>query len=259
MIREDAFRELAPYYDKIMDHVDYDRWFTITTTLASLLSPPFVHLDAACGTGVLLKRLRAKGWTSIGADLSLSMLRAGRRRGGAFPGAAGDLRALPFAGGIDFTTCLFDSVNFLLSYEEVQQAFREVRNALSGRGLFYFDVVTERMVTEHFEGQEWTENNGRFSSAWRSCYSRKNRIAETTVRVNTGPQGVVRERIYSRDEIESALTDAGFVILGVHDAHTWKPPHKKTVRLDFVASADASPALRKRYDSVYSEVRKFYG
>jgi SAM-dependent methyltransferase len=259
MNRDDAFCELAPYYDKIMDHVDYDRWFTITTELASLLSPPFVHLDAACGTGVLLKRLRAKGWTSVGADLSLAMLRAGRRIGVAFPGAAGDLRALPFAGGIDFATCLFDSINFLLSSEDILRAFQEIRNSLSGRGLFYFDVVTERMITEHFEGQEWTENNGRFSSAWRSGYSRKDRIAETSVRVSTGPRGIVRERIYGRDEIESTLKTAGFEVLGVFDAHTWKPPNKKTVRLDFVAAADASPALRKRFDSVYSEIRKFYG
>ncbi len=259
MRTDDAFCELAPYYDKIMDHVNYDRWQMITMALSSLLSARFRHLDAACGTGTLIKRLRTEGWNSVGVDLSFSMVRAGRKGRGSFPGSVGDLRALPFSHGIDYVTCLFDSINFLLSIEDVTRAFRGMREAFSHQGLLYFDIVTERMVTEHFEGKEWTEDNGRFSSAWSSRYSRKTSIAETRVRVNSGPQGTVFERIYSQAEIERALKDAGLCVLGAFDAHTWKAPHKKTVRIDFVASVDSSRAFRKRFDCVCADIRKQIG
>ena len=256
MNAQDSFGELAPYYDRIMDHVNYDRWYMITTALAAMLPAGFMHLDAACGTGTLIKRLRAKGWKSVGTDLSFAMIGTGRRTGAGFPGAAGDLRALPVCGGIDYVTCLFDSVNFLLSIEEVMKAFGEFRSVMTPRGVLYFDVVTERMVTEHFEDQDWTEDNGRFSTMWRSRYSRKTGIAETSVRVNSGPEGTVRERIYTQNEIEHALDQAGLSLLGAFDAHTWKPPHRHTVRIDFVAAIKPSRTLRKRFESVYAEVRK---
>ncbi|HEX2254615.1 MAG TPA: class I SAM-dependent methyltransferase [Thermoanaerobaculia bacterium] len=51
-------------------------------------------LDAGCGTGILLERLGPRG---LGVDLSLGMLLAARRRGGAV--AEGDALALPFADG----------------------------------------------------------------------------------------------------------------------------------------------------------------
>jgi hypothetical protein len=143
-----------------------------------------------------------------------------------------------------------------LSTDDVTRAFAEIRNALSPQGLFYFDIVTERMVTEHFDGKDWTEDNGRFSSTWRSRYSRKTGIAETYVRVNSGPEGTVRERVYAQREIEEALDRAGLSLLGAFDAHTWKPPHRRTVRIDFVAARDPSRALRKRFDSIYAEVRR---
>jgi len=254
MNSDDAFLELAPYYDRIMDHVNYDRWYMITMAVAGMLSPSFTHLDAACGTGTLIKRLRAKGWKSLGTDVSYAMIRAGRKAGAGFPAAAADLRALPMC-GVDYVTCLFDSVNFLLTIEDVTRSFMEIRRALSPQGIFYFDIVTERMVTEHFEDQDWSENNGRFSTKWRSRYSRKTNIAETTVKVENGPEGTVRERIYTQAEIEQAIDSAGLYLLGVFDAHTWKPPHKRTVRIDFVAARDNSRALRKRFESVYAEVR----
>ena len=170
MAAYDPFADIAPYYDTIMEHVNYGRWFRVTEALSTLLPPGFTHVDAACGTGVLIKRLRADGWRSFGVDLSFAMIRAGRKGPRALPAATADLRALPLHGGADYVTCLFDSLNFLLEYEDVERAFGQIYGALAPQGLFYFDVVTERMVKDYFEGQEWIEQNGRFSTTWRSAW-----------------------------------------------------------------------------------------
>jgi len=255
MPTQDALSEIARYYDGIMDHVDYDRWYTVATALAALLPENFVHLDAACGTGTLLKRLHRDGWNSVGVDLSFAMLSAGLGRRTVLPVAAGDLRALPLSAGVNYATCLFDSLNFLLEIEDLKRAFIEISGALRPEGLFYFDVVTERMVTQHFDGQEWTENNGKFSTTWSSTYSRKTGIAETHVRVNTGPEGVILERVFTQREIERALDEAGFEVLGSYDAHTWRSPNRRTTRIDYVAAKSVTRAIQKRFRSLQSDLR----
>ena len=152
---DDAFVELARYYDPIMDHIDYDRWVLVTSELATLVSSePLTHLDVACGTSVLLKRLAKCGWRSVGVDISFPMLRAGRRglRKYRRPVVAGDMRALPLGCHFDVVTCLFDSVNFLLEQRHLDEGLEELARILLPGGILYFDIITERMVTEHYEG-----------------------------------------------------------------------------------------------------------
>lgn len=257
MTAPDPFLDLAPFYDRIMNHVDYDRWQRVTTALAALLPPQFLHADLACGTGTLLKRLRKDGWSSMGIDLSFSMLRSGmnEKKGGTFPGVAADLRALPVAGKLDYATCLFDSLNFLLELDDLRRAFCEVYRALTPGGIFYFDMVTERMVLEHFDGQEWEENHGRFRTTWNSQYSRATHIAHTTLRVNTGASGVILERMYPKETIEQALRDAGFLQLDALDARTWKKVGKRTLRIDFVAVKEGSRTCLDRFGAIADRIR----
>lgn len=250
----DAFENLAPFYDVLMSHVDYDRWFMVTTCLAELLPKRHRHLDAACGTGVFAKHLINHGWDVTGMDLSPAMVRIAKKRAPRPPAVVADLRAVPFHRGFDMITCLFDSMNFLLTLEDVEVGVRECAGALDDDGILYFDVVTERMVTEYFEGQEWEEDNATFSSRWRSTYDRTTKIAETRIRVNRGHESVVRERIYELDDIREAVRRAGLRLLAVHDARTWASTTSKTVRVDIVAAKNPSPTLRKRFAAVEKRV-----
>ncbi|MCC6489242.1 MAG: class I SAM-dependent methyltransferase [Candidatus Hydrogenedentes bacterium] len=255
MSASDSFVDLARYYDPIMSHVDYDRWYLIGSAIGGLLPRPFTHLDAACGTGVLLKKFQAERWRSIGIDLSPSMLRAGRQSGRAFPAAAADLRALPFKACMNYITCLFDSVNFLLQREDMEKGIGSLGGALAPDGILYFDVVTERMVLEHFAGQSWTERNGKFVTTWECEYDRKTLIAETRIRVNSGPAYTLYERVYEQGEVEAAVTKAGLSLLGTFDAETWRSPRRKTVRIDFVAVNGDPRPLNARFKGVRDHVR----
>ncbi len=255
MLRDDAFRDLAHYYDPIMEHVHYDRWFMITTALAELLPDSFRHLDAGCGTGVLVNMLRRAGWASFGMDLSHAMVRTARRQRGALPVAVGDLREFPFH-SLEYITCLFDSINFLLEEAEVRRAIQCFANALRPGGLLYFDIVTERMVTEFFEDQEWTEDNGRFRTTWYSVYDRKTSVAETTIRVNTGAEAFIRERIYPTPFFIKAVRDSGLTLLAAVDAGSWKCPTRRTTRIDFVAVKDPGHTLTRRFPGLRTQIQQ---
>ncbi len=255
MTQPDAFEDLARYYDPLMDHVNYDRWFFITAALAELAPTPFRHLDAACGTATLVEKLRKTGWDSMGVDLSPAMIHTGKKKDARLPLAVSDLRNMPFHESADLITCLFDSLNFLLEEDELARAFEQLYGALRPGGILYADVITERMVTEHFEGQEWDEDNDGFTSRWTSHYDHKRAIAESHVRVNTGIASVIAERIYPRELVEKLLVNAGFELLGVFDAESWKAPTKKTTRVDFVAVKAGGPSTKRDFEKVHAQVR----
>ena len=254
-MKPDAFEDLSHYYDTLMSHVGYDRWFMVTTCLAEVLPPEFQHLDAACGTGVFAKQLLKAGWNSIGMDLSPAMLRIARKTPPRPVAVVADLCAMPFAQRFGMITCLFDSMNFLLRIDDVRGAIRHCGDALVDGGILYFDVVTERMVTEHFEGQEWVEDNATFSSRWRSTYDRKTCITETRIRVNRGQESVVRERIYPIEEIRDAVERAGLTLLDVCDARTWRAPTARTIRVDVVAARNPGSVEHKRFRAVRAGIR----
>lgn len=253
----DAFADLARYYDAVMAPVDYDHWLLVTRSLAELVpSNQFLHLDAACGTGRLLKHLRQHGWKSCGIDLSPAMLSAGGQGPYAAPAAAADMRALPFRGCFDYATCLFDSLNFLLTLEDLTRALREIRGVLKDGGIFFFDIVTERMVTDHYEGQKWTEDNGGFSTTWSSIYNRKTNLSETTIRVGTGLATTIRQRMYDVPDVSRAADSVGFDVLAAVDAETWQAPTAKTVRVEFAAACGASRELRRRFESIRNRLEE---
>jgi len=255
MARLDAFSDLARHYDVLMAHVDYDHWFMVTRALSQMLPRPFKHLDAGSGTGILVRKLRQIGWESYGLDLSPAMIKVAKKEDPFCALCVGDMRTLPFQRCFQCVTSLFDSINFLLTPEDVRIALEQLGSVLTGEGIVYFDIITERMVLEHFAGQDWSENNGRFSTAWHTDYSSQTRIAETRIRVNRGPVCIVRERAYTPDQIESLACQAGLDILGVFDAPTWRPPKRRSLRIDFVAARGASRALRKAFRSVSADLR----
>ncbi len=251
----DDFEGLARHYDTLMSHVNYERWLIVASELACLLPQQFRHLDAACGTGVLLNKLRHIGWNTTGADLSVSMLDVARRR---LPDAtlvAADLRAMPYLGAFNYITCLFDSINFLLDEADLQTAMRNIAAALKPGGLVYFDVVTERMVLQHFAEQEWTESQGRLRTRWVCQYDRAKRISRSDIYVGSGPARTILERIYEPEQIENALHAAGFELLGAFDAETWRPVGRRTVRIDYVAVKGEAAPFARQMEGVKGRVR----
>ncbi|HRI89926.1 MAG TPA: class I SAM-dependent methyltransferase [Candidatus Hydrogenedentes bacterium] len=255
----DSFEGLARFYDPIMQHVNYDRWYLVTTAVADLLPRPFRHLDAACGTGMLLKKLWRERWNSYGLDLSSAMLQRSRETPGPARAVCADLRAIPASASFDYVTSLFDSVNFLLAEEDLYCGIGQLTGALRPQGVLYFDVVTERMVLDHFAGQSWSETNGGFTSHWTCEYDRGSGIVETRIRVNSGEQHTLRERVYPVDLVLDAAEKAGCQILASCDAQTWNRVNRRTIRVDIVAVRGSTRDYKRAFRGVSKLVREMLG
>jgi demethylmenaquinone methyltransferase/2-methoxy-6-polyprenyl-1,4-benzoquinol methylase len=98
-----------------------DRGWRRATRRALGLLPGERVLDVGAGTGVSTAELAQAGAYAVGADLSLGMLRAGRRSRPPVPLLAGDALALPFPDGA------FDAVTISLALRNVVDADAALR------------------------------------------------------------------------------------------------------------------------------------
>jgi demethylmenaquinone methyltransferase/2-methoxy-6-polyprenyl-1,4-benzoquinol methylase len=124
--------EVAAMFDGVAKRYDLtntvlsfgrDRDWRRATRAALALGPGERVLDVGAGTGVSTEELGRSGAYAVGADLSIGMLRAGRRTRPGVPLLAGDALALPFA------DAAFDAVTISFALRNVVEpdaALREL-------------------------------------------------------------------------------------------------------------------------------------
>lgn len=108
-------------------------------------------LDAGCGTGGLLRRLR--GWfpgaTLRGIDLAPEAVARARARCDC-PIDAGSLLGLPYAGGsFDFVTC----VDVVCQFERPADAYREVARCLKPGGTLIVNEPAHRWLRSYHDAR----------------------------------------------------------------------------------------------------------
>ncbi|MFC6591896.1 class I SAM-dependent DNA methyltransferase [Deinococcus lacus] len=141
-------------YDAIMSDVEYEHWadFILSYARDQGLSGPGAALDLACGTGGLTQELLARGWQVTGLDGSEEMLAVARSRLGETAALVqGDLRTFELGRTFDLVTCVFDSLNNLLTPSELGAAFLRAAAHLRPGGLFAFDLNTRLGVRDLWE------------------------------------------------------------------------------------------------------------
>lgn len=111
-------------------------------------------LELGCGTGVILAALAQylgclnTGARSrvIGLDQSIEMLRIARSRNQNIAWVAGDFRAPPIVGEHDLVICCFNTLQMLLSDDELSATFDSVRRLLAPDGIFVFDIYQPNLT-----------------------------------------------------------------------------------------------------------------
>src|SRR4030042_6375407 len=72
----DPYAQLAPYYDRLMDSVDYDEWSLYIDLLFNRYGRKVTDvIDGGCGTGSIASSLFKLGYRVHGFDRSFEMLR----------------------------------------------------------------------------------------------------------------------------------------------------------------------------------------
>jgi SAM-dependent methyltransferase len=187
-----------------------------------------MHLDVACGTGLVLEYFRRQGWSSIGIDASIPMLEVARVRVPDVPLAVSDFRALPFGRQFALVTCLYDSLNHLMTKEELEEAFCSIRATMDDEALFLFDMNHPEIYPEVWGMAEPFYSSG---ANWEleiaTTYRSRDRVGKASVKgwAIVGEQRIEideqhRQRAYTEKEIRRALERAE---IAVHDVVDFDP------------------------------------
>lgn len=135
-------RDFAPIYNKSWSPWT-DRVWPALLRLARAHAPRGRRwLDLCCGTGGLLRLASRAGYTVAGIDLSPHQIRLARRNA---PGSllrVQDVRRFAVPGKWDVVTCLYDSLNYVLTEAGVRRALLRAKRHLAPGGVFIFDINT---------------------------------------------------------------------------------------------------------------------
>jgi len=178
-------------------------------------------LALCCGTGQLAQALIARGYQVTGLDGSGEMLRFARENAPTAELIHDDARSFTLPPVYHAVVCTFDSLNHVMTLQELTSVFRNVYAALREGGLFLFDLNME-------EGYRatWNDNFGIVEDdhvcVLRSSYYPKERTARfdaTIFRLQDNWQRsdvTLLQKCYSEAEVLSALQAAGFT-----EVHTY--------------------------------------
>jgi SAM-dependent methyltransferase len=223
-----TYQAMAPVYDDFTAHYDYEGWLT---DLLKILEANGLTgrrlLDVACGTGKSFMPMLPRGWEVTGCDLSPAMLALAEEKASGSVGLSiADMRELPRLGEFDLVWALDDAINYLLSPEELEDAFRGMRDNLADTGLLLFDV-NELLVYRTFYAETSTLEQGGKRFTWRGlasadvpagsiCESRLEVEGEGGASVPQGETATHRQRHFPEAEVLAALERAGLECLDVY-------------------------------------------
>lgn len=134
------YSHVATIYDYLMRDINYSDWAEYLNTLfENYGNCGYKILEIACGTGKLANSMKKYFSNIFISDLSINMLEFSNAKNK----VCCDMRYLPFQNHFDFIYSTFDSVNYLLTTEDLQKHFLEIEKILSEDGIYTFDVSLE--------------------------------------------------------------------------------------------------------------------
>ncbi|MEO0128418.1 MAG: class I SAM-dependent methyltransferase [candidate division WOR-3 bacterium] len=243
------FTEIAPYYDRLMSFINYRSWVNYIERIILMHNiEERTILDIACGTGVCIELWLNKGYQVIGLDASEQMLEICRQRlspqlfnEGRVKLIKGDLRNFSVDEKVPVITCLYDSLNYLLTPEEMLACFKSVHYNLKQNGVFIFDMNTIHALQVEWGNQTFERRDGPIYSIWNNTFDPLTRISTLKLTLTVYEDGKTltikelhQERAYPIDEIRNLIKSAGFDI-SIYRHLTFNPASEFDTRIMGVA------------------------
>lgn len=256
-----AYSDFAGVYDIFMDETPYEEWCRyIEESFRMHGIPKGLVLDLGCGTGVLTRMLRDKGYDMIGVDLSEDMLNVAIEAeygddcddtmygencdmsdeysvdemnddSGHILYLNQDMRQFELYGTVGAIVSVCDSVNYLTQPDDVVEMFRLVNNYLDPKGIFVFDFNTKHKYRDVIGNTTIAENRDECSFIWENYYDEETCINEYDLTLYiadcTDEEGNVLYRRSDEVHLQRGYTNEEMIALA------------KEAGLEYVSSVDA--------------------
>jgi len=239
------YEALAPVYDRLMGHVEYDEWADLILRVASRYGAGRNTdiLELGAGTGVVGSMLRDMGYSYIASDRSFSMCRVANDKR-SLPVCVADARRLPFLKRFGMVLFLYDGINYLHTMDDYRKLFASVYDVLAPGGLFLFDVTTRENSMRHFLNYLDFEDYGDFSYVRESYFEIAKSIQHNDFTIYRRSEEnpdyykkyteTHRQKVYSVPEIERMIPAKRFETLGIWDGYSFRRYTVRSLRVHFL-------------------------
>jgi len=243
-----SFIDISPYYDLLMQDVDYREWtdYIIHLIDRAGISKGSTLLDMACGTGTSAILFAKAGYKVSGIDLSAGMVAAAKvkvkKSGLKIKFRQGDVRYFTTKQKHVIITCLFDSMNYLLKEEDFLNTCRCIHSTLAQNGVFLFDVNTTFALTKYWDQRLEVKEAEGMVSIWRNSYDFVSHHANLSLTLfiprRKGYKRIDefhQEKAFPLDDVKSMLKKAGFGKIEIFKHLTLEPAQPNTIRATIIA------------------------
>ncbi|MDH6458460.1 cyclopropane fatty-acyl-phospholipid synthase-like methyltransferase [Fusobacterium sp. PH5-7] len=217
------YKYFSKIYDKFMEYSDYGVWEKVVEGLIAEGKPQGkALLDIGCGTGELLLRM-AKNYKCHGLDLSEGMLKIADRKlkHREVRLFLGDMVDFNTGFQYDIMVALFDTVNHILSTEELTSHFISVKNSLKDEGVYIFDVVDREFMEMMFPNDLFVDNRKDLTCIWEHEIEEGIDYIDATyfVKNSKGTFDKITESyskmIFTEKEIEDSVKESGLKLIRI--------------------------------------------
>lgn len=176
-------------------------------------------LDVACGTGVHLAAFADLFEQVEGLDLSEPMLEIAARRLPGTPLHHGDMRSFELDGTFDAVVCMFSSIGYLRTGEDLDAAVGAMARHLTPQGVVVIEpwYFPDTFIDGYVSGHALTRDNRTITRVSRS--TREGGVTRMEIHyVVADAQGVEHRSevdlltLFTRDQYEAAFSRAGLKV-----------------------------------------------
>ena len=252
-----GYSAFAYFYDSLTENISYKARADYFDRLIKLHGGrKGILLDLACGTGSLSEEMARLGYDVIGTDASEAMLSCAMDKkfesGLPIQYLCQDMTELDMFGTIDVTLCALDSLNHLVSLEDIRKTFERVSLFCEPGGLFIFDVNTPYKHRNILGNNTFVYDLEDVYCVWQNSFAEDSPDCRVDISLDifeknengffTRYTDELSEIAFPREIIEKAVADSGMTLEAVYDFDSPEPPRKDSEKLVFVAKKPALPA-----------------
>ena len=232
-----VFDEMGTYWSEIADQNQTERQIHF---LKNTLKLNGLILDLACGTGRHMISLNKQGYSVVGLDVSLKLLKMAKNRWRKAPVVCADMRFLPFKAETFSAAINMDtSFGYLPSERDDLQSLIALRETLKKDGMLILDLFNrEHLIKEHkaLSQPKWREYPSFFLQQKRTVDAKGSFLHDGwTVRDKTDGQVRFFEhkaRLYKLNQLQGLLEHAGFsvnVLYGDYEGQSFSADSKRLI------------------------------
>ena len=235
----------ATIYDDIMERVPYYYWYQyLKHILYYYDKKPVNIMELGCGTGNMMKYFSNEVNNVYGIDKSEDMLAIAQNKFQENNNVKlfnTDMSQKIKYDSFDFVYSIFDSMNYILEFDELSNVFENVFLNLEEDGIFVFDINTEYRLMDIVEGTKKLEGDF-YTCYWRDIVDEENEQWIVELNIYLDKEDEIEnftethvETSYPLEKIKKELLNIGFHQVDYYRSFTFSKGDSKNDRVHFVA------------------------